>query len=303
MSNPLVAEPENEDVGPDNWEGAGVASSWADLNDAVSADHVDPFEVAISAAAAGLDTLGAALNPFDALVEAGIGWVIEHVAFLHETLDALAGDPTQIVAQAQTWHNVATEIGRVAADHRAQAVAVDAWEGAAGDAYREAVRALTAALDSTAADAGQLSTLILATGAGVGTVRALVRDAIVEFLSTVLQYILGATALAFLTAGGSLGFLVTAVVIEASQLGRDIARRVSDLLDALEAAGGTAGQLGDAMRDTAAQVRAAAPGVRAAGVAADDALEEILPDRLLESGKQLSGAAQEQREWSAALAG
>jgi hypothetical protein len=298
MTGSLVVEPQDEDAEPLNWEGAGAASSWADLNDAVSADQVDPFEVTFAAAAAGLDTLGAVLNPLDALFEAGVGWLIEHVWFLHEPLDALAGDPTQITAQAQTWHNVAAELGQLAADYRVETGALPAWDGAAAEAYRETVRGFTAALDRTAADAERLSGLILVTGAGVGTVRALIRDTIAKFLGAVLQDALAALAFAVVTAGGSVGTLILTVVVRAIDVADNIARRVSDLLDALSAAGGTAGRLGDAMRDTAAQVSAAAPGLRAAGEGIEQSVDDLHAGKLIESGKQLSGAAQDQRGWS-----
>ncbi|WP_443690186.1 WXG100-like domain-containing protein, partial [Pseudonocardia nigra] len=264
MSSPLTVEPEHEDAQPLNWEGAGAASSWADLNKALAADQVDPVQVAFAAAGAGLDTLGAVAWPLDSLLEAGFGWLIEHVWFLHEPLDALAGDPTQITAQAQTWHNVGVELGEIAAEHRAQAAALPGWEGAAGDAYRTAVTGLTGATDRTAADADQLAQLILTTGALVGTERALIRDLIAEFAAKAVQVAIGYGLAALVTAGGALGYLAIRIIVSALELAETIARRISDLLDALAAAGGTAAQLSEAIRDTAAQVRAAAPGLRAA---------------------------------------
>src|SRR5690606_16197779 len=153
--NPLVAQPVDEDAQP-----------WDDL-----------------AGAGGLDTLGAITDPLDSLLTAGVGWLIEHVWFLHEPLDALAGDPAQITAQARTWHNVGRELGAVARDHRAAAAALGAWEGAAGDGYRAAVDGFTGALERAGRDAGTLADLVLTTGAQVGTVRAAVRDAIAGFVA------------------------------------------------------------------------------------------------------------------------
>ena len=88
-------------------EGAGVVSSWAELAAALTAEQVDPHQVGFAAAGAGLDTLGAVLHPFDALLQAGLGWLVEHVAFLREPLDALAGDPDAVLAQARHWDRVA----------------------------------------------------------------------------------------------------------------------------------------------------------------------------------------------------
>lgn len=282
----LVARPADEDAAPPGWDGAGPASSWADLGRALTGG--DPVEIALGAAAAGLDTLGAVLHPLDALLEAGVGWLIEHVAFLHEPLDALAGDPTQIVAQARTWQNVAAELRAAAADQRA--AAVPGWAGAAGDSYRAAAAELTATLDRVADRATALGTLVLVTGAGVGTVRTAVRDAIAEFLALVVQYVLAATALAALTAGGSVGTAVATVVVRAVEVAQDIARRAAELLDVLAAAGGAAARIGDGMQQAVDAVRVAGPGLRGAGDDAERAAETWHLSLLVEAGSQLAGS-------------
>lgn len=293
----LVAAPEDEDAEPlDSWEGAGFVSSIADLHDAVVSDHPDPFEIGYSAAAAGLDTLDAAMHPLDSLLQAGIGWLIEHVAFLHEPLDALCGDPTQITAQAQTWHNVARELAEVATGHRASA-GVPGWEGAAADAYRRTVEGFAAALDDTAGNAERLSGLILLSGAGVGTERALIRDRIAEFLARLIEFALLCALSAVITAGGSVATFVVGAVIQALDLARKIAHRVSQLLDVLQEAGGTAAQLSGAVRDTTAQVRAAAPGLHAAGRSVLDTAGSVHTGSFVEAGKQTSGANHDRRGW------
>lgn len=298
MTKSLIEVAENEDAAAPGFDGAGVFSSWADLDKSLSREQVDPFEVTFAAAAAGLDTLDAVDDPLGALISAGIGWLIEHLWFLHEPLDALAGDPTQITAQAKTWNNVAEELRRVAAEHRAGAMTIPGWEGDAREAYGRTVQEYTAALDSTADDAQRLSGLILTTGAGVGTVRSLIRDAIADFVTLVVEYFVVSAALALLTAGGSVGAFVTSVVVKAYHLATDIAQRISSLLDALHTAGGAAREISDAMRTTAATVRVGAHEGRAAARAISDAAEEAGLDKVFETGKQLAGAGQEQRGWA-----
>lgn len=297
-ADPLIVAPEHEDAQPSNWEGAGAASSWADLNAALAAEHVDPAQVAFTAAAAGLDTLGAALSPLDGLLEGGFGWLIEHVWWLHEPLDALAGDPTQITAQARTWHNVAGELGRVAADYRGSAAAVGDWHGAANDAYRTAVDHYGSALERTAHDAAGLADLILRTGAQVGTARALIRDQIAAFVSDTVQFLVVMGLAAAVTAGGALGAAALRVVVGALELAEAVSRGISRLLDALAAAGGTAAQLGESVRQTAAQVEAAVPQLRAAGAAAVGRAEDLKAGWLIEAGKQHTAAGQNRRGWS-----
>ena len=298
-ANQLVAPPENEDAQPlDNWEGAGVASSWADLNAAGSADHVDPVQVAYTAAGAGLDTLGAILNPLDSLLSAGAGWFIEHVWFLHEPLDALAGDPTQITAQAQTWHNVSGELAAVAQDHRGTAAALAAWEGMAGDGYRAAVDRFGGALEGAARNAAELADLILTTGAQVGTVRALIRDWIADFASEVIQTIAFYGVAALVTAGGAVGAGALQLILRALDLADTIARQVRRLLDAMTLAGGMAAQVSGAIQQSATAVRAAMPTL----TAVDDVAEELNAGWVVENGKQLTAAEQAQRTWGPAPA-
>jgi hypothetical protein len=298
-SNPLVVAPEHEDAQPlDNWEGAGVASSWADLHAAISADHVDPVQVAYTAAGAGLDTLGAIDDPLESLLSAGAGWLIEHVWFLHEPLDALAGDPTQITAQAQTWHKVGAELGAVAQDHRTAAAALSAWEGPAGDGYRGAVGRFGGALEQAGRDATQLADLILTTGAQVGTVRALIRDQIAEWGGKAIEYIVLAGIGALVSFGGALGAGAIQLILSAIDLANDLMRQVRRLLDSLTLAGGMAAQLSGAIQQTATAVRAAMPTVSDINRVADDLNAGVV----IENGKQQTAAEQAQRTWGAAPA-
>jgi hypothetical protein len=293
-ANPLVVLPENEDAQPlDSFEGGGFVSSWADLNAALSAEQVDPLQVVYTAAGAGLDTLGAIENPLDSLLSAGVGWLIEHLWFLHEPLDALAGDPTQITAQAQTWHKVGGELGAVAQDHRAAAAAVSAWEGMAGDGYRAAVDRFGGALEQAGRDATQLADLILTTGAQVGTVRALVRDQIAGFLSEVIQTVVYTGVAALVTAGGALGVGAMRLILRAIDLAESIWRTIRRLLDDMTLAGGVAAQLSGAIQQTADAVRAAMPTVKDINKAAD----ELQAGAVIETGKQFTGAEQQQRGW------
>jgi hypothetical protein len=294
----LVADPPNgPEAAPPQFdaEGAGVVSSWADLAAALTAERVDPAQVGFTAAGAGLDTLGVLLHPFDGLLQAGLGWVIEHVGFLREPLDALAGDPDEVLAEARRWDLVAVELRAVAGDFRA--ATVPGWEGAAATNHRRAVDDLAAALSAGADQAAALSRLVLATGAAVGTVRALIRDTIVDFVSAVVQYLLAAGTLAFLTAGGSLASVVLTVVVRALEVAEDIARRVRQLLDVLVAAGDAAGRIGTALQRTAERVRRVEPALRATGDSLYRSADATGAPLFIEAGKQLTDASQARNSW------
>lgn len=285
MTNPLVVEPENEDaVGWDSAEGGGVFSSVADLNNALAGG--DPAQIGYSGLGAGLDALDAVVNPFDALVTAGLGFLVEHVAILHEPLDALAGDPTQILAQARTWRNVAGELHAVADGYRGATDGIAGWDGATSDAYRDAATTFTDQLHRAGDDADRLSALVIDTGAMVGAVRALVRDLIVDFVWKLVKWALVALA----SGGTAVAAIIGFVWGEVSWLGITIWRRIDALLTRLEGASGLAGQLGAALRETADQARVAVPAARDALRPTAEALDRDGPaSEFVEYGKQLSG--------------
>ena len=67
----------------------------------------------MNAAALGLDVLGAVMDPVGALATAGIGWLIEHLSFLREPLDWLAGNGDKIKAAVTTWNQVAADLHNI----------------------------------------------------------------------------------------------------------------------------------------------------------------------------------------------
>lgn len=288
--NTLIAAAEDDRAEGYNFEGAGAASSWSDFATAVTERDPDAAQIAFTGAGAALDSLGTIANPFDALLESALGFAIEHVWFLHEPLDALAGDPKQILAQATTWRNVSRALAGVSTEYTAVTPAEPGWGGDAGNGYRGAVGGYTGALDQVSGHAEQLSGLILGSGAAVGTVRALIRDLIAEFIRWLIQRGIAALMAASVTAGGAIGLFIVGVVAEAIALAQDIARRISRLLDLLAATGGTAGQIVDGMRYAADEVRALAPYMQATAKPLDDALGEVPGSEVIEAGKQFTGA-------------
>ncbi len=270
---------EAADTDVDPLAGAGLVSSIADVATAV--DDADPEQLSFALAGAALDALGTVADPLDATLTSAVGWLIEHVAFLREPLDALAGDPDQIVAQARTWANVATELRAVADAYRADAVA--GWDGDAATAYAGAVDRSDRALRDVADRADELASLVLGTGAAVGTVRALVRDLIADFVAWVAKVAIGALAAAPVTMAASTAAAVATVGYEAVALAQYIAARISRLLDHLAEAGDDAARIVDGMRRTTADLLAAAP-------PAHEHLDALPLAAVAEAGKQFTGA-------------
>jgi hypothetical protein len=229
-------EQQDHTYSDDTWEGAGVFSSWSDLGAARADPQLSGVGLAANYAAAGLDTLGAVMNPLDSLASAGIGWLIEHVSFLHEGLDYLAGDPIQIQNNARTWESVGLRLRDVAEQYEGSLRSLVEWEGLAADSYREATGVFTDALRSNAEEVDQAAAQILDSGATVGTFRAVVRDIIADVLGSLISQAIAAGLLALVTAGISVGGFIASAVITAVNTARKIADIISKLLDLLSAA-------------------------------------------------------------------
>ena len=227
----VLVPPGEEDVATDPLEGAGVLSSWKDV---VAAG--DAGELAAAGTNAELTTLGAAMNPLEALVGAGVGWLIEHVWFLHEPLDALAGDPVQITAHARTWENVSKALVDLAADYRADVDRLTGWDGAAALAYRQAASDYVAGLQQGARSAFDVSGQVLGAGATIGAVRAMIRDVLANLVTELVTWGLRALALSVPSAGASLAAFTGWAVTRATVVAGRIADRIAELIDELAAA-------------------------------------------------------------------
>jgi len=286
MTEPLIAEPTEEDARDwSSMEGTGVVSSWADF-----AGAGDPVEAAFAGTGAALDSLGFLADPFDAFLSSAIGYLIEHIWFLHEPLDALAGDPTQITAQARTWAKVATALRGEADSYGTSARATTAWEGAAGDAYRSTAAAHTDSLRTAADRSTDLAGTVLATGALVGTERALIRDLIADALASWAERLLISLLLAPETMGGSTAAALGWVLWDAIALAARFADRISELLDSLAAAGGAAARIADGIRSSASALGDTARYAHDIAVPTNDTVETVPVGEAVELGKQLSGA-------------
>ncbi|MCE3556128.1 hypothetical protein LWC33_32390, partial [Pseudonocardia sp. RS11V-5] len=266
---------------PGTFDGAGLASSVADLADAAGADRADPAALAWTAAGVGLDALGFVADPFGELATAGIGALIEHVGFLREPLDRLAGNPAEIVARATDWHRGAQAVAAEAAARRRPELG--GWTGSAADAARAAAARDAAALSALATDCAAVADRLLEAGATIGAERALIRDTVAGFLWDLARWALAAVA----SAGALTPLAVASAVGEAATLAARIAGGVRALLAWLDEARAGLGALLASLTQTARRYA-----VPAAGRALEplggggDVLLGLGRDAVVETGKE-----------------
>ncbi len=179
--NPLVASA--ADTSTDAWAGAWIAEDIEQIPRGVSGGSW--IDATLGSVGAGLDALAVVSDPVSALLQYGIAWIIEHVRPLSHALDALAGDPGQIEAHAQTWRNIAASLSDQATGlSRAVAGDVDEWTGLGADAYRVRAKQTTDAIGGLASGAGAMANITEAAGVLIAGVRMMVRDAITRWAAT-----------------------------------------------------------------------------------------------------------------------
>jgi len=251
-------------------EGAGVFSSAADVAQALHSGD---------AAGIGWTTVGYALDvadfvgdPFVEAASAGFGWLIEHVWFLREALDQLAGDPQAIITAADGWLATGAALATEGATLGTPELS---WSGWASNASAAAEAELAARMEDAVAECTGVAQELVSAGVAVGTVRALVRDAIADFLASVLEWLL----VTMLSAGVALAALLVSVVKEAIVLAGRLVTRLGELLTRLGAAtarlGTRAGRLGTGLRPVATSVEQAATGAARLGDAGRRAAADL----------------------------
>lgn len=226
MSNPLVADRKDSTKA---YSGVAILESAMETHNALSTG--DWASGALSAVGTTLDALGMAMDPFGAILAAGVGWLIEHVGPLSGALDELTGDPDQIKAHAETWKNVKTELEEISTD-LGNYVNTDTadWSGAAGDAYQRRAKDTYDLLSASAAAATDASGGIQMAGELVAAVRTLVRDIISDFVGHAISWALQVG----LTLGIGSTWVVPQVIAEVAKIASKIADVVMRLVKALK---------------------------------------------------------------------
>ncbi|WP_236795217.1 WXG100 family type VII secretion target [Amycolatopsis sp. GM8] len=225
MSNPLVA-PVQSSTG--SFTGADLMEDVASTAQAIQSGDWAAGVMGLVGAA--MDVVGAALDPFGAIFSAGVGWLMEHVGPLKEALDALAGNPDEIQAHAQTWQNISAELGKISQDLN-QAITSDvaSWRGAGADAYRARggdVANLIAAAQAAAAGA--------ASGVGTsGEVVSAVRSTVREIIADLVGHLVSWALQVLFTLGIGLIWVVPQVVRAVASTAIKIAGLTQKLVQAL----------------------------------------------------------------------
>ncbi|MEU8633151.1 RHS repeat-associated core domain-containing protein [Amycolatopsis sp. NPDC048633] len=252
MTNPLVAPVKDSTTA---YSGVSLLESAADLKSAIESG--DWASVAMGAVGTALDALSMAMDPFGAILAAGVGWLIEHVGPLKEALNALTGNADEIAAQSETWKNVAKELGSVGEDLTGMVKADTAsWTGNAGDTYRQRAQDTVTLLETAQKGCEGASSGVKTAGEVVAAVRALVRDIIAELIGHLISWALQVV----FTLGIGLTWVVPQVIGAVAKTASKLADLMKRLVTALKALVPLLKRAGDLFGDAAKALKNIKPG-------------------------------------------
>ncbi|MEU4675111.1 RHS repeat-associated core domain-containing protein [Amycolatopsis sp. NPDC023774] len=226
MTNPLIAPTQDSTKA---YSGISLLETANDLSTAIETG--DWASAAMGAVGTGLDALSMAMDPFGAILAAGVSWLMEHVGPLKEALNGLTGNADQIKAQSETWANVAQELGTVASDlNDAVSADLQSWSGPGADAYRRRAQDLSTSLLAARKGCEGASSGVKTAGEVVAAVRTLVRDIISELVGHLVSWALQVV----FTVGIGMGWVVPQVVNAVAKTAAQIAQLTTKLIKALK---------------------------------------------------------------------
>ncbi|WAL64062.1 hypothetical protein ORV05_24130 [Amycolatopsis cynarae] len=248
----------------DEWSaGAGIVDTVKGAADDLS----DPGDLALDGLALGIDVLGLVANPLGGLAAAGIGWLIEHLSFLKEPLDDLAGDPDKIVEIAAVWgEQVRQQIGQVATDYeRAVEGETGSWQGSAADAYRKGAGEIVEQLRALESASTGVSEGLRLSGVLVATTRGIIRDLIADVVGEIVVAAAAALATSWCSFGASVGAFIGWSVARGAATAAKITGKISKLLMKLAVALNKFAKLKGAVQALAKLARRMGDGAKALG--------------------------------------
>lgn len=289
--NPLVAQAE---TGTTATAGSGLFDDVATTVKDFSGE--DWAQAGMDVATDGLDLLGAAMDPLGTLAGTGVGFLIEHISFLREGLDKLAGNPQAVTAKAVTWQNIAKQLTNVAESYEQSAgkLGQTYTDGGGAAAYQATAKGYAESLRGAAGHAESASTAMQVGAALVGTERGLIRDMISSFVGALILKGLAALATSWCSFGGTVAAFIADSVLEGAALAEKISSRIAKIVEKLETLAQSAGK-------SKAIIEAAANGLKKVGKAADTLADKGLNAavKLDSKATELKTAGQEARTVSA----
>lgn len=210
------------------YSGASVAVEIHDLAESIR--NKDWVEGGIDTLALTAEAAGVIVDPIGALASWGVGWAMEHVQWMSDLLDWLAGDPDQVAAYGQTWENIAgvaeTVTERFQDDVNGD---LSSWNDGARMMYTRLAQERLDTLDGLGKAAHGMAGLAEAVGTVVNAVRSGVRAAISFLVGKLISWGIELAG----TLGAAAPVVLEQAMVAIGQTGVKIVKIVSSLLSSL----------------------------------------------------------------------
>jgi hypothetical protein len=228
-ANPLIAEDTPTSVPQSAKIFYGVYKAGEAYSRAFTQDF-SFMDAGVATFSLSLDVLSFVSNPFKHLVQAGVSWLFEHISFLREPLDWVAGNPNAIQGLSLTWNNIAMELHEAADQWATEMESVADWDGLDAQAYRESAAGFEAVLRATAEGAVTTANGINIAGVAVAILRNAFLEIISNFIAEAIMWILGALATAGFTFGATVAAATARIVSKAVSVFANMVGKLGQLM-------------------------------------------------------------------------
>lgn len=249
MTNPMIVGERD----PQPFAGVRVLSggynAYTDIKAGLDGEGWNPIALGIDGALIALDFLSVVANPLKGLMVSGIGWLLDHVEFLQETIHFFTGDPYEVTALAATWTQLSVELKQAADEYEQVTGGLTGWNGQAADGYLNVAAEFQVSLRGAAAWAEDVSMGIAMTGVVVATVKDLVVKLISDFVTQVIMVVVPAVASATVTFGASLASAMGWFWARLASVMASIGKQIAKLMKVCGKLAGRFGKMGGAMQN------------------------------------------------------
>jgi uncharacterized protein YukE len=211
-------------------------------------------------------------DPLEALIEAGLGFLLDLVAPLKEALDLVTGDPDGLNGKAEEWTSIAESLRELA-----PAVGEDAtrtqssWNGPASDAFRTKIANFERGVASVAGQADHVADVLRVSATLMDGAQGIIKGIIASWVEYAILTEAAAAASAFFTFGASEAAGQAAVAGEAAVAcaqGAECVGQASSMLERIASmvrqVEGEFSQLARVVSDEASAMRQAEGSLRSA---------------------------------------
>jgi uncharacterized protein YukE len=211
-------------------------------------------------------------DPLEALIEAGLGFLLDLITPLKDALNLVTGDPEGLNDKAEEWAGVAASLRQLGPQTVQTAAATNgSWTGAAGDAFRTKIANFERGALSVAGQADHVADVLRVSATLMDGAQGIIKAIIASWVEYAILTEAAAAASAFFTFGASEAAGQAAVAGEAAAACGEGAETVSQASGMLERIAqvireveGEFSQLAEAFSNEASAMREAEGALRSA---------------------------------------